>query len=341
MPTALHLTIAQLRARRSFSESEAAEVITTLMRGESLMEEMAALLTLWKDKGVTVDELVGAARAMRALATPITIRPGLVADTCGTGGDGLNTFNVSTVAALIVAGAGVRVAKHGNRGATSRCGSADLFEALGVVINPGPEVVARCLDEIGIGFLFAPQFHPAMKHVATVRKQLPFRTIFNLLGPLTNPAKVTHQLVGVSDKGVVGVMAEALLRLGVQRAWVVYGEDGLDEVSLSSPTRLVEVAAGRVVEKMFIDPDECGVAPSPLETIKGGDTQTCAGIAEGVLRGDPGPYLEAAVLNAGCALHVAGAAPSIATGVTLARRVIGRGEASRKLDALRAMTRPR
>lgn len=337
MTATLQVPIAQLKDRRPLSEREAEQVIGLLMRGEAADAEIAELLTAWKDKGVTVDELVGAARAMRALATPIRVKPGIVADTCGTGGDGLDTFNISTVSAFIVAGAGVRVAKHGNRGATSRCGSADLLEALGVKVDPGPDVVARCIDEIGLGFLFAPRFHPAMKHVAPVRKSLGFRTIFNLLGPLTNPAGATHQLVGVSDPALVALMAQALGRLGVRRALVVHGEPGLDEVSTVGETRVVEVAGGKTAASA-ITPESFGLPRVSLASLRGGDPTTCARIAREVLDGKPGPYRDAAVLNAGAALYAAEAAPDVAGGVALAQQALDSGRADEVLQHLKTWT---
>ncbi|OGX40989.1 MAG: anthranilate phosphoribosyltransferase [Omnitrophica WOR_2 bacterium RIFCSPHIGHO2_02_FULL_68_15] len=337
MPVTLQDPIAHLKAHRPLSEHEAESVIGLLMRGEAADAEIAELLTAWKDKGVTVDELVGAARAMRGLAAPIRVKPGIVADTCGTGGDGLDTFNISTVAAFIVAGAGVRVAKHGNRGATSRCGSADLLEALGVNVDPGSEVVARCIDEIGFGFLFAPRFHPAMKHVAPVRKALGFRTVFNLLGPLTNPAGATYQLVGVSAPDLQDLMAQALGRLGARRALVVHGAPGLDEVSTVGETRVVEVAGGKTMVST-LTPESLGVARVPLESLRGGDPAACAQIARDVLGGKPGPYRDAAVLNAGCALYAAEAVADVAGGVALAQRALDSGRADEVLQHVKTWT---
>lgn len=337
MATSLPALIAQLKDRRALSEQDAEGVIGGLMRGEASDEQIAGLLTAWKDKGVTVDELVGAARAMRGLATPCPVRSGILVDTCGTGGDGLDTFNISTVAAFLVAAAGVRVAKHGNRGATSRCGSADLLTALGINVDPGPAVVARCIDEIGLGFLFAPRFHPAMKHVAPVRKSLGFRTIFNLLGPLTNPAGATHQLVGVSDPALLELMAQALGRLGVRRALVVHGEPGLDEVSTIGPTRVVELAGGTMTTST-VTPESLGLPRASLASLRGGDPTACAQIARDVLEGKPGPYRDAAVLNAGCALYAAEAAADLAGGVVLAQRSLDSGRADEVFQHLKTWT---
>lgn len=328
---------AALRDHRDFTEAEAQRLIEALMRGGAGHEEMAGLLTAWQAKGVAVDELVGAARAMRALATPITVRLEPLLDTCGTGGDGLQTFNISTVAALVAAGAGARVAKHGNRGATSVCGSADLLTALGVKVDAAPAVVARCIEEIGFGFLFAPQFHPTMRQVAPVRQQLGFRTIFNLLGPLTNPAGVTHQIVGVSDAGLMDLVSQALLRLGTRHALVVHGQEGLDEVSPVGPTQVIEIQHGRA-GTYTITPDQFGIPRTSLDRLRGGAPAACARIAGDLLGGAPGPYREAALLNAGCALYVAGVAADIDGGITIARRALDSGRARHVLERLIRMT---
>jgi len=337
MPDVLTPSIDQLRMRRALSEAEAQRVVETLMRGEAAQAEIAELLTAWKEKGVTVEELTGAARAMRALAVPITVRVQPLVDTCGTGGDGLRTFNISTVAALVAAAAGAHVAKHGNRGATSACGSADLLTALGVQVEVAPAVVARCIEEIGFGFLFAPQFHPAMKHVAPVRKSLGFRTIFNLLGPLTNPAGATRQVVGVSDPQAPDLMTQALERLGAQHVLVVRGEEGLDEVSTVGTTRVLEVKRGRR-SAYTITPEQFGFTETTLEQLRGGDPATCARIAREVLDGAQGPYRDAVLLNAGCALYVADGAVDIGGGVALARRALDNGRARQLLDRLVQVT---
>lgn len=333
----LRSAIDQLTARRDLSEADARDAIGTLMRGEATPEETAALLTAWKEKGVTVDELTGAVRAMRAAAVPLTVRPGILVDTCGTGGDGLETFNISTVSAFVVAGAGVRVAKHGNRGVSSSCGSADLLEELQVNIDPGPVVVARCIEEVGLGFLFAPRFHPAMRHVAPVRKQLGFRTIFNLLGPLTNPAGATHQLVGVPGAELADLMVQVLQRLETRRALVVHGDEGLDEVSLTAPTKMLELTQGRVTS-YTVTPEAFGLPRAMLPQLRGGDPGACARIARVVLADQPSPYRDAVLLNAGCALYVAEAAADIANGVSLARQALRSFKALEKYEALKALT---
>lgn len=337
MVQTLQSSIEQLTQRRDLSEREAQAVIGSLMRGEAAEHEIAALLTAWKDKGVTVEELTGAAQASRAAATRLSVRPGPLVDTCGTGGDRLGTFNISTVAALIAAGAGVRVAKHGNRGATSVCGSADLLATLGVKIDPEPSIVARCIDEIGLGFLFAPRFHPAMRHVAAVRRQLPFRTIFNLLGPLTNPAGVTHQVIGVSESHLTNLMAEVLGRLGVRHALVVHGQEGLDEVSPVGPTLVVELVQGKTVT-YTVTPEQFGFMRTEVAALAGGEPAASARIAREILNGVPGPHRDAALFNAGCVLYAAEAAADIEAGVSLARQALDNGGARRKLEALIRMT---
>lgn len=342
MPASLPVLIAALRHGRHLSELEARDAIGVLMRGEAAEPEVGALLTAWRDAGVTVDELVGAARAMRAAAVPITVPSGVLVDTCGTGGDKLDTFNISTVTALIVAGAGVRVAKHGNRGSTSRCGSADLLEKLGVKIDPEPAVVARCIDEVGFGFLFAQKFHPAMKHVSPARKRLGFRTIFNLLGPLTNPAKATHQLVGISDATVVDAMVQALRRLGSQGIFAAHGaKEHMDEVSTVGPTRVVEYREGKS-RSYTITPEEFGISPAPLSSLGGRDQAHCAEVALAVLRADPKsqvrPYRDASLLNAGCALYLCGKATSIHDGLALARRSLDGGQALEILERVVRLT---
>jgi len=329
--------VSKLIDQRDLSQGDAQAVIGALMRGEATHEQSAALLAAWRDKGVTADELTGAALAMRASSTKITVPPGILVDTCGTGGDGLGTFNISTVAALLVAGAGARVAKHGNRGVTSGCGSADVLMALGVKVDVEPDVVSRCLDAVGFGFLYAPRFHPAMRHVAPVRQQLGFRTIFNLLGPLTNPAGATHQVVGVADARLADVMGRVLQRLGTRHALVVHGDDGLDEVSTTGPTHVVEIAHGRMAS-YTITPEQFGFSRTSLDRLRGGDPATCARIAREVLEGMPGPSRDAALLNAGCALYVAEAAADIDGGVAMARRALDSGRALTTLETLKTVS---
>lgn len=293
---------------------------------------IGALLAALRTKGETVDELTGAARAMRARATRVVTHRSPLVDTCGTGGDASGTFNVSTAAAFVVAAAGIAVAKHGNRAASSRCGSADVLEALGVVIDLPAERVGRILDRTGIGFLFAPAFHPAMRHAVEARRALGIRTLFNLLGPLTNPAGARRQVIGVPARGTVGPVAEALRQLGTEHAVVVHGLDGLDEISVSGPT-LVATVGREEVDLSEIRPADLGLGEFPLAALAGGDPTDCARILRDIL-GGRGTDAQAAVVaaNAGAGIFVGGGAPSLAAGVTRARDLLATGAAADLLD---------
>ena len=314
----------------------ASAVLDEIMEGRGGEVQTAAFLVALRAKGETVPELVGLARTMRALAAHVeSSREGLV-DTAGTGG-GPSTFNVSTAAALVAAGAGSAVAKHGNRSATSKCGSADVLEALGVNIELDPDAVARCIEEVGFGFMFAPRHHAAMKHVVPVRKELAVRTIFNFLGPLTNPAGAQRQLLGVSDRRYQETVAEALLGLGSERALVVSGDDGLDELSLSGRTRVIEVAAGRT-EEWFVEPGDVGLSEAPLESVAGGTPEENAAVVRSVLGGEPGPARDLVLLNAGAAILAGGRADDLQAGVAAAAEAIDTGAAQRVLDDLAAAT---
>jgi anthranilate phosphoribosyltransferase len=316
----------------NLSADHASAVLDEVMEGRSTEIQTAAFLVGLRAKGETVPELVGLARTMRRLAASVTTgRDGLV-DTAGTGG-GPSTFNVSTTAALIAAGAGCAVAKHGNRSNTSRCGSADLLEALGVRIELSPEAVARCIKAVGFGFMFAPRHHAAMKHVVPVRKELGVRTIFNFLGPLTNPAGATRQLLGVSDRRYQETIAEALVGLGCDHALVVHAEDGLDEFSISARTRVVEVSGG-ATEEWFADPAELGLEPSALDSIAGGEPAENAAVVRGVLDGDPGPAREISLLNAGATIFVSGGAADLRSGIDAAASAIDSGAARDVLGRL-------
>jgi len=317
----------------------ASAVLSEIMEGRTDPIQTGAFLIALRAKGETVPELVGLARTMRGLAVPVpTAREDLV-DTCGTGG-GPSTFNVSTTAALIAAGAGCAIAKHGNRSNTSRCGSADLLEALGVNIELEPEQVGRSIDEVGFGFLFAPRHHAAMAHVIPARKALGVRTIFNFLGPLTNPAGANRQLLGVADRHYQETIAEALVGLGSVRALVVSAEDGLDELSLAAPTRVVEVADGRTAE-WFAEPGQFGFAPAVLEDVAGGTPEENAAATRAVLGGEPGPRRDLALLNAGAAIYVGGLAADLDEGVAKAAEAVDSGAAADVLDRLiRATTAP-
>jgi anthranilate phosphoribosyltransferase len=330
--------------RQSLSREEARGVMGEVLRGEATDAQIAALLVGLHMKGETVEEIVGFAEAIRAAATPLPIhRDSLVdvsgtgrealVDTCGTGGDASGTFNISTATALTVAGAGVRVAKHGNRGVSSKCGSADVMECLGVNINLPPARVAQCLDEVGIAFLFAPLMHSATKYVQPARRELRLRTVFNLLGPLTNPAHTSAQVVGVYSEDLVEKLAEALALLGLRRALVVHGADGLDEISISGPTRMAEVRDGQV-RSYEVTPEEFGIERAPLEAIAGGDAATNAGMIREILRGTESARRDVVLLNAAATLVAAGQADRIAEGIPQAARSLDSGAAAAKLEAL-------
>jgi anthranilate phosphoribosyltransferase len=297
-----------------------------LMDGSAAEIQIAALLAMLRMRGETAEELAAFARVMRSRAIRVEAPDGSV-DLCGTGADGLHTFNISTLASFVVAGAGVPVAKHGNRAITSRSGSADLIEALGIPLDPGPDEVGRSIREIGFGFMFAPSYHPAMKHAMPIRRGLPIRTVFNLLGPLSSPARVRRQLLGVADPSLVAVMAGALSRLEAERAIVVHGADGTDELSLAGPNRALLVEDGETRE-IVIDALEVGLARAPLAALAGGDAQLNSAIALSVLGGEPGPARDVVLLNAGAALFVAGVTADIADGVRCAADAIDSGRAA-------------
>jgi anthranilate phosphoribosyltransferase len=311
--------------------------LAEIMEGRASEVQIAAFLIGLRAKGETVPELVGLARTMRSLAAEVEVDPEGLVDTAGTGG-GPTTFNISTAAALIAAGAGCRVAKHGNRSATSRCGSADVLEALGVQIELDPAAVATCIEEIGFGFMFAPKHHRATAHVVPVRKELGVRTIFNFLGPLTNPAGARRQLLGVSDRAFQETIAEALLSLGAEHAMVVSADDGLDELSISGRTRVVEVADGGT-EEWFVEPEELGLKTASLDEIAGGEPADNAKAIEAVLGGEQGPARDVALLNAGAAIYVGGHAVNLGDGVKQASGAIDSGQAREVLDRLVARSR--
>jgi anthranilate phosphoribosyltransferase len=313
----------------------ASAVLDEIMEGRASEVQTGAFLVALRAKGETVAELVGLARTMRRLAAPVDVGRSDLVDTAGTGGGPL-TFNISTTAALVAAGAGCAVAKHGNRSSTSRSGSADLLEALGVRIDLDPPAVARCIDDVGFGFMFAPRHHTAMKHVVPVRKELAVRTIFNFLGPLTNPAGATRQLLGVSDSRYQETIAEALVGLGCERAYVVRGEDGVDEIGLGR-TRVIEVAGGST-EEWFVEPEDLGLSPAEPDEITGGAPEENAATVTRVLAGDDGPPRDVVLLNAGAAITVGGGAADLAAGVERARESIDSGAARGVLERLVAIT---
>ncbi len=326
--------LARVVERDNLSSEDAELAMSAILAGEASTAQIAAFLVGLRMKGETPDELVGLARAMRAKAAPVDAGGAYpLVDTCGTGGDGSGTFNISTTAAFVVAGAGVSVAKHGNRSISSQCGSADLFEALGVRIPMQTEHMGRCIREAGIGFLFAPAIHPAMKHAQPARLELKLRTVFNLLGPLTNPAGASAQVVGAPSERAAELMAEALSRLGLQRGFVVHGSDGLDEVTTTGPTLALEVRAGSVT-RTTLTPEAFGVPRALREQLIGGGREQNASVTRSVLAGSAGPQRDIVLVNAATALVAAGRADGFREGVRLAADSIDSGSASSALDRL-------
>ena len=317
---------------KDLSQEKAAQAMNEMMEGEATPAQIAAFITALRIKGETVDEITGMATTMREKSLKVTT-DGFLVDTCGTGGDGQGTINVSTTAALVAAAAGAKVAKHGNRSASGGPGSADVLEALGVKIDLSPDGVQRCLEEVGIGFMFAQVFHPAMRHAAGPRREIGIRTVFNILGPLTNPAGAHAQLLGVADPVVGEKMAQVLGRLGTQRAMVVHGEEGLDEISISSLTRVWELGGGDV-RTYTVSPEDAGLSRSSLKGIQGGSIERNAELLQGILRGEAGPALDVVLLNAAAALVVGDMARDLKEGVELARSTVASGAALEKLKAL-------
>ncbi len=329
----------KLVERVDLSPAEVEAAFEAIFQGEATPAQMGAFLVGLRMKGETPAEIAAAATVMRRRATPVRTPAGrLVLDTCGTGGDGAGTFNISTAAALVVAGAGVTVAKHGNRSVSSQSGSADLLTACGVQIDAPVEVVEHCLAEVRIGFLYAPALHGAMRHVGPVRREVGVRSIFNLLGPLANPAHATRQLLGVYAASLVPVVAETLARLGTERALVVHGLEGLDEISPTGPTRAAWVEAGQVRE-VLLRPEDGGLKPVAGGSIRGGTPEDNARLLAGLLDGRDGPLRDAVLLNAGAALWVADAVDTLAEGVLRAAESIDSGAARTRLERLVALTR--
>ncbi len=327
----------KLTRHEDLTSGEASGAMDLVMTGQATPAQLAGLLVGLSMKGERPEEIVGLATAMRAHAVKLPNHAGECFDTCGTGGDRAGTINVSTAAALVLAGAGVRVAKHGNRSVSSRCGSADVFEALGVGITAPPEVVERSLAQAGVAFLFAPSFHPAMKHAASTRKELGLRTAFNLLGPLTNPALPTRQIVGVPRPELTELVARALLMLGSQRVWVVHGADGLDEISTTGYTKVSEGHDG-TVRTFHVHPGDFGLKKTTLPAIAGGDARTNAKILIEMLRGQAGPVRDIVLLNAGAGLFVAGRAESVRDGIAASAAAVDGGKALEALEALVRVT---
>lgn len=321
--------IAKLVKCQNLTEEEAGAAFEVIMRGDATPSQIAGFLVALRMKGETAEEITGFARTARAMATPIQV-DGALLDTCGTGGDGLATFNISTLSAIVGAACGARVAKHGNRAASSLCGSADVLEQLGVKIDLAPEGVARCIDEAGIGFLFAPVFHPSFRFAAVTRRELSLRTVFNVLGPLCNPAHAKYQALGVADGALASKMADVLLRLGVERAIVFHAADGMDELSVASPSFVIEIDGRR--KEYELDPAELGLTRAPVEAMRGGGPEENARLAREVLGGAKGPRRDVVLLNAAAALRAAGLARHWKDGLGLAAEAIDSGQAGEVLQ---------
>ena len=322
----------KLVSGNSLTTEEAASVMEEIMQGEATPAQFGAFVTALRLKGETVDEIVGLARTMRAKAIPVTV-PGPLVDTAGTGGDDLSTFNISTAAAFVAAGAGLTVAKHGNRAMSSQCGSADVLEALGVRIDLDAEQVQRCLQEVGMGFMFAPIFHPAMKYASAPRREIGIRTVFNILGPLTNPAGARAQIVGVADGALLEKLALALQGLDCYHALVVHGEDGLDEVTITGKTRVCELKDGSI-RSYDISPEDFGLSRSSLDSLKGSTAGENATLLRNIMAGKSGPQRDAVLMNAAATLLAGDRVGTLQQGVALAGEVIDNGHALEKLERL-------
>jgi anthranilate phosphoribosyltransferase len=331
--TVVRALLDKVMHRENLSMDEAAGAMAVIMSGEATAAQIGALLVGLTMKGERPAEIAGMARTMRANAVQLSKQYADVFDTCGTGGDRSGTFNISSAAALVVAAAGQRVAKHGNRSVSSKCGSADVYEALGVNVAAPPSVVERSLDKVGIAFFFAPTFHPSMKHAAPVRRELGVRTAFNLLGPMTNPAGAQRQLVGVPQSELTELMARALLLLGTERAWVVHGADGIDEMSTTGHTKVSECRSG-TVSTFYVHPSDFGLPKAVPADLQGGDATANAAIIRGVLAGARGACRDVVLLNAGAGLFVGGKAASVRQGIERAAHAIDSGAAQKTLDAM-------
>lgn len=322
--------LGRLLRGEDLDDTATAAVMEQIMAGEATHAQVAGFLMALRAKGETAAEIAGLVRGMRGFALAVEVS-GDVVDTCGTGGDRAGTFNVSTVAAIVAAGAGATVAKHGNRAASGRCGSADLLEDFGIVIDLPPAAVSRCIDQVGIGFCFAPTFHPAMRHAMITRRELGVPTVFNFLGPLTNPAGAQHQTIGVSDPAMAPRMAQVLARLGTRHALVFHGADGLDELTTTGPSTVWEVR-GDQVEQSTLNPDDLGLAPATVADLRGGDVSDNRRIAEAVLAGEPGPPRDIVLLGAAAALVAANRVDGFPAGLTAAAKAIDSGEAAQVLQ---------
>ena len=330
--------LAKIVSTENLTQDEAFGVMSQIMSGKATEAQIAAFITALRMKGETIDEITGFAKAMRQFSVKISSNINdTMLDTCGTGGDGAHTFNISTIAAITASAAGVVVAKHGNRSVSSLCGSADILQELGVKIDISAESVKECIDKVGIGFMFAPSFHPAMKYAALPRKQIGIRTVFNLLGPLTNPALANTQLIGLYNVDLLEKITGVLRNLGLKRALVVCGKDGLDEITVTSKTSVCELADG-LIKKYEIEPEDFGMKKHPVKELVGGDAKANAKIANSVLNGQKGACLDAVVINAGAGIYVAKNLSSISDGIKLAFDAIKSGAAKAKLEALVKLT---
>lgn len=330
---AVQYGIGRLIEGRNLERTEARGIMEAIMKGESTPAQIGGLLTALRIKGETVEEITGFAEAMRSHASRLQTESRQLLDTCGTGGSGIHKFNISTTSAIVAASVSVRVAKHGNRSASGRAGSADVLESLGVNIHLNAEQAKRCLDEIGICFLFAQVYHPSMRHAAAPRKELGVRTVFNMLGPLTNPAGADRQVLGIYDAGKTETIAKVLNELGSKRALVVTSREGLDEISISSPTKVSELKNG-VITTYELRPEDLGLRTYPLNEMIGGDPATNAEIIRRVLEGEKGAYRDVVLANAGACIYVSGLADSMAEGVKIAAESIDSGRAMTKLEQL-------
>lgn len=325
--------LSKIVSKKDLTMAEAREVMSEIMRGEATQAQIGAFLTALRMKGETVDEIGGCAQAMRESAIAVKPKRNQLVDTCGTGGDGKGTFNISTTAAFVAAGAGLAVAKHGNRSVSSKCGSADLLQALGVNLELTPEQVAKCIDEVGIGFLFAPKLHPAMRYALAPRQEIGLRTIFNILGPLSNPAQAKRQLLGVYHSDLTELMAEVLRALGAEHAFVVHGADGLDELSVTGQNKISRLHNDRI-ETYYIDPQDLGLPRAKLSDLGGGTAEDNVIITKALLKGECGSRRDIVLLNAAAVLIAGGRASSFSGGLALAAEAIDNGNAQQKLHQL-------
>jgi anthranilate phosphoribosyltransferase len=327
-------TLTHLIERQDLPFAEMHELMNHIMSGQFTTAQIAAVLVALRMKGETVDEIAAAAEVMRELSARVNVtHTDHLIDTCGTGGDGAQTFNISTASALVAAAAGAHVAKHGGRSVSSKCGSADVLEKLGVNVNLTPEKVARCVDTIGVGFMFAPNHHTAMKHAAPVRRELGVRTLFNMLGPLTNPAGAQNQVIGVFSRPLTGKLAQVLATLGSSHVMVVHGSDGMDEISISAPTFVAELRNGAITE-YSVEPEQFGLKAAPLNAIQVADADEARAMLVQVLDNQPGAARDIVQMNAGAAIYVAGLAPTLAEGVKKAGEMLASGAAKHKLTQL-------